>query len=103
MKSVDMDVTPRKAVSDMPLRKALTYDDGFGADIIRCPVCKFDYSHISQIEENKSDHYKAWAGRGDCIVIPFEGECGHRWNICIGYHKGQNYAFVDIVQRAAKL
>ena len=72
MKSTDMDETPRKAVIDAPLRRFLEF----------------------------GDHYKAWEGRGHCIVIPIEGECGHVWNICIGFHKGQNFMFVDIVTTA---
>ena len=103
MKTIDMDTKPRKAVIDSPLSEILCGDsNGFG-DIIKCPICNFDYSHIQEIKILNSDEYKAWPGRGSCIVIPFEGECGHAWNICIGFHKGQNFAFIDVVRRAARL
>lgn len=100
MKSTDMDETPRKAVIDAPLRRFLEFGDNYFADKIICPVCGFDYGHVGEIQILQSDHYKAWEGRGHCIVIPIEGECGHVWNICIGFHKGQNFMFVDIVTTA---
>jgi DNA-directed RNA polymerase subunit M/transcription elongation factor TFIIS len=55
-------------------------------DLIKCPECGFDHSHIieNEIRVSKED-----------ITIPFEGECGHVWNVCIGYDKGRNFASVE--------
>jgi hypothetical protein len=63
-----------------------------------CPVCKDTYSHQYKIEEvDGQDDYRAgWGGRGDLTVISYFGECGHQWEICLGFHKGQTYAFVNI-------
>ena len=72
-------------------------DSDFNANVICCPVCGCNYSHQEcEIEMHTSDNYKAWAGRGEVIVIPFEGECGHKWKLCIGYHKGKNYIFNEV-------
>lgn len=61
---------------------------------VHCPICGHDYTHAAEpLVLDSEDRYLAWAGRGDCIKIPFEGECGHRFVLCIGYHKGKNYAF----------
>lgn len=63
--------------------------------IITCPYCGYDYNHPMEPNIiNGEDDYKAdWGGRGDLIVIPFMGECGHNWELCIGFHKGQAFAF----------
>jgi hypothetical protein len=62
---------------------------------IQCPVCGFEYNRITNIEKIKgNDNYKAgWGGRGDLTVIKIRGECGHDWEICFGFHKGQILAF----------
>lgn len=105
MKIIDADAQIRRAVVDAPLSKCLNpeFDNGFGADLMVCPVCLEEYSHGKEGYTLSSDQYKAWAGRGSCTIFPFEGECGHAWNVCIGYHKGQNYLFIDIVRRATPI
>ena len=65
-------------------------------ELLRCPICRFEYQRFSDPELiSGEDNYKAWHGRGDLIKIPFFGECGHNWNICIGHHKGQSFAFIE--------
>ena len=50
MRTIDMDINPRKAVIDSPLSEILHGDpNGFG-DIIKCPICGFDYGHIQDVK-----------------------------------------------------
>lgn len=61
-----------------------------------CPICGEDYHHLGEPHTvSGEDSYKAWAGRGDRLVIPIEGECGHNWSINIGFHKGWNYIWAE--------
>jgi|TARA_R100001530_G_scaffold118890_1_gene86027 hypothetical protein len=64
---------------------------------VMCPVCRFEYVHMSQIIERVrgKDNYEAWEGRGDLIRIPFNCEEGHSWDLCFGEHKGMTFAFLD--------
>jgi len=102
MIGIDMDRTGKRCV-EQSLGESIKndpYDYGFG-DLLTCPVCGDGYSHISydEIQVMDSDHYNAWNGRGPCTVIPIEGECSHGWDICIGYHKGENFIFVSNIRR----
>jgi hypothetical protein len=67
-----------------------------GATIMKCPVCDCNYTHDAGISINiRSDTYGAWDGRGDCMIIPIYGECGHKWEVCFGFHKGQTFMFLS--------
>jgi hypothetical protein len=71
------------------------------SQILVCPICGFDYNHLrtpgrligweSADRGVRSQHH--WFGRGDGFVLPIEGECGHRWAICLAFHKGQSFIF----------
>ena len=62
-----------------------------------CPVCGYDCIHYNEpILVDGKDSYEAWGGRGDCLRIPMLGECGSKFDLCFGYHKGQTFFFVDI-------
>ena len=64
---------------------------------IRCPICEENYQHhLSHAEvRDGEDSYKAEpVVRGDVITIPFHGECGHVWELCLGFHKGDTWVFV---------
>lgn len=84
------------------IKKSLEWDDSWNADLINCPVCgcsespssPIDYQHFEKPEyiDGEDDH-KAWSGRGDLVRIPFWGECGHCWYLCIGFHKGNSFIF----------
>ena len=66
------------------------------ADLILCPICEYTYSYAQMPEMiSGNDNYDAWFGRGDLIRIPFVGECGHGWNLCIGFHKGNSFIYVE--------
>lgn len=34
-----------------------------------------------------------WPGRGWLVIIPIEGECGHSFEVCLGFHKGDTVIF----------
>lgn len=79
------------------IKPSLEWDDSWCADLINCPICscgESTFQHFNKPEYVEGeDHYKAWSGRGDLIRVPFWGECGHCWNLCIGFHKGQSFLF----------
>lgn len=88
----------------LPLTKILnaldnSWGDGVTCDI-RCPVCGCEYQHCltPQVVDGQ-DNYKAdWGGRGDLTVIPVWGECGSKWEICFGFHKGITSTFVRLIK-----
>ena len=57
-----------------------------------CPVCFYDYVHheaATVVVAGKDDYKASVHCRGSVICIPMNGECGHRWSLLIGFHKGQ--------------
>ena len=67
------------------------------SQIIVCPICGFDYNHLGvpgspgslePVQQGEAITFR-WTGQGDPFQIPIEGECGHRWAICLHFHKGQ--------------
>jgi hypothetical protein len=87
----------------------LTSDHGGnpGELAIACPVCGFYYSHIREaLTRVGTDVYEAevYAGtvaggtatgeRRSALVIVFDGECGHAWEVSIQQHKGINFVEV---------
>ena len=73
-------------------------------NLLVCPVCGFDYQHEGNPRRIKgNDKYEDdWWGRGDLIVIPFYGECGTSWELCLGFHKGQIHCFTRITELNCK-
>jgi hypothetical protein len=65
---------------------------------LRCPVCGSSYQRTGEPEFIPgSDAYRAgWGGRGGLLIIPVRGECGHGWEMCFGFHKGETATFVRI-------
>lgn len=74
-------------------RVVMAGDDTWGGrpafERIACPVCGSTYQHSGEAQR-----VEGWGGRGDLLVIPMEGECGHRWELCFGFHKGETFGFV---------
>jgi hypothetical protein len=70
--------------------------------VIACPTCGYDFSHPGNVRNvSGDDAYRAsWPGRGDLTVINFNGECGHEWELCFGFHKGQTFTFCRILKDA---
>ena len=72
--------------------------NGLGGYVIKDPTeagsdC---YTHLEGVTlEKGEDDYKAtWWGRGDLLVMTFQSELTAKpFDICIGFHKGQNYMF----------
>lgn len=63
---------------------------------ICCPTCGCCNCHFGKGKVKKVKEYSSWYGRGPCLVIPIDGECGHKWNICYGEHKGDLARFIEI-------
>jgi len=77
---------------------------GFDASVIECPLCKDGFNHIKGTTTiSGDDDYKAgWWGRGDLTVISMECESGHKWELCLGKHKGNVYMFGRKSKRTRK-
>jgi hypothetical protein len=60
-----------------------------------CPTCECINVHLVYMKQvDGQDSYKAgWGGRGDLHVLGFEGECGHDFEVCFGFHKGITSVF----------
>lgn len=69
-------------------------DEGIGHHV-SCPVCGSAFAHPEGVRTvSGNDEYSAsWPGRGDLTVLSFQGECGHHWELCFGFHKGEVFAF----------
>jgi hypothetical protein len=81
------------------------------ASCVTCPTCGFDYSHIREVftrpgcdpEEGASAYpgtqriRPASSWRRPELVIVFDGECGHAWEMQIQQHKGQNLMGVEAI------
>lgn len=73
------------------LSASVAEPDIFRQHKVVCPVCGYDYARFTGVRlVSGNDHYEAgWAGRGDLLVVQFEGECYHEWEICFGFHRGR--------------
>lgn len=78
-----------------PFKDIVKFTDDYFPSSIKCPayMCGFDFVHFEQPYEIPSDDYSAWSGRGSCTVIPGWCEDGHRFELCIGFHKGVSSIF----------
>lgn len=67
-------------------------------DDVQCPLCNYtEHEMGSPVLVPGRDNYEAgWGGRGDLVVVPVISHCGHKWEICFGFHKGMIAAFVRI-------
>ena len=66
---------------------------------LRCPICADTYQHVTSSWQHIAgrDNYEAgWGGRGDLVILPLWGECGHRWELCLGAHKGETFVFIRV-------
>jgi hypothetical protein len=68
---------------------------------VMCPVCGGGYQWTRPPQHLTSNDDTGWGGHGDLIVIPMRGECQHQWDICLGFHKGNTFAFVRVPQQQA--
>ena len=77
-------------------------EDGYSYGwLMRCPVCKDEYTHTGKVEEcDGQDNYKAWAGRGDAIKINVWCERGCSWTLVFGSHKGNTFVCIENAKKA---
>lgn len=63
--------------------------------VLHCPVCGEVYQHMGQVDDqlDRPEYAADWWGRGGVILLHMQGECGHIWQLCIGYHKGNSFIF----------
>ena len=85
------------------LSRAIAADNSWGSDEVRhkvvCPICGADYAHLigTHLVSGNDNYAAGWGGRGDLVVVHFEGECDHAWEVCFGFHKGQTFTFVRML------
>ncbi len=92
------------AVSENRLPSWLGNDGDRGAFHICCPVCGCDSSHIQEVftsfgvdPSEGGTPYPGTVAKGtvqerrDALVIKFDGECGHKFDIVIQQCKGGNF------------
>ncbi len=84
-------------------------DDGYwsGEEIasICCPRCGSPNQHVKEPIRQLSgrDEYQAgWMGRGNLVTVPFWGECGSAWELCLGFHKGQTGIFARMISECGQ-
>lgn len=75
---------------------------------IYCPICGYEYNHVRRVftrmgtDELEAKVYEGTSVDGrtefrrSALVIVFDGECGHSWELIIQQHKGNN--LVDVVE-----
>jgi hypothetical protein len=90
----------------VPVSRAVRHDGTFwtgepNISATVCPVCSVcpdEYQHpqCPQVVPGEDNYEAGWGGRGDLTVLPFEGECGHSWALCFGFHKGMTAVFVAV-------
>ena len=69
------------------------------ASRLRCPICADTYQHVTSSWQHipGRDNYEAgWGGRGDLVILPLWCERDHRWELCLGAHKGETFCFVRV-------
>lgn len=84
----------RKKVNEhMPKR----YDD---FERVACPCCTATYvGTTNPFTDHGCDNYQSRSGlRGDCLVIPFEGECGSKFEIWFAFHKGETFTRYEVIE-----
>jgi hypothetical protein len=92
-----------EGASVVPLEDVIVCGDDYWHDPsvkrLRCPVCHDTYQHTMRTPKpiDAEDNYQAgWGGRSELLLIPVEGVCGHLWEICLGFHKGETFASVRV-------
>jgi hypothetical protein len=79
------------------------YFGGSWARILCCPECGHDFSHTEPPYHQVGEEYKMFSGRGgELSITPLWSECGSKWQVCIGFHKGQAPIFVRMIKSCKK-
>ena len=98
-----MSDSKNKLPKTIPISKMLADQEDMGwgdpafANVV-CPLCQFHCTHTDGVRtvRGDDDHKAGWGGRGDLVVVSMWGECGHRWELCIGFHKGNQAIFTRV-------
>lgn len=71
---------------------------GDGARNLLCPICGHTYNHMEApvVTGTQGDYAGDWHGRGALTVIPMWSECGSKWELCMGFHKGETCIFARV-------
>lgn len=60
--------------------------------VLLCPECKQNFVRFSEAKIIPGkEHYEAWEGKGDLLVIDWVCEFGHSWQTQFGFHKGNTF------------
>lgn len=89
-------------MKNYPFLTAAENDPEWGQQL-KCPVCGYEFVHFETPSIKHSDNYDAWEGRGDAIRIPMWCEGGHKWDLRVGFHKGQSFMDVENVREEKEL
>jgi hypothetical protein len=86
------DRDPREAyVTTMAARGPLTLGRVLGdASLVECPECGSENCHIESCQDEGAGEFNQ-----GLIRIHLYGECPHKWDLCIGGHKGTLVAFTE--------
>lgn len=58
---------------------------------LHCPLCGHSYVHLESPHEHDDENTCPTGERGWWIDIPAWGECGHRFNLVLAFHKGETF------------
>lgn len=66
---------------------------------VTCPVCGAPQATVKPpYYKPVSERSTPWEGSGNLSAIPVWGECGARWEICVGEHNGACLVFTRILE-----
>ena len=77
----------------LPLISSEQNSVGSGQRNLLCPICGCINTHI---EAPYLKVGESWHGNDDLAITPLWSECGSKWEVCIGFHKGEAPIFVRI-------
>jgi len=73
---------------------------GSGQRNLVCPKCGCTNTHVEAPYLVLGDGN--WQGNGELAITPLRSECGSKWEICIGFHKGEAPIFVRVKELCEK-
>lgn len=100
-------MTPKsqQANSYLPVEQIISQERHWDElQTIKCPTCVYTNNQVvnTRTISGNDNNEAGWPGRGDLTVIKLAGECGSRWELCLGFHKGQTAVFVRVVQSCSE-
>jgi hypothetical protein len=89
----------------VPIEKVLEdASDNWGPSSYKllCPTCSYMYQQTGTPTSVDREGPGGWDGKQDMRIVPIIGECGHTWEFCFGFHKGETFFFVRTTTRPAE-